>query len=275
MKHKTSRVLALIFFLLFSIAVFIAQAQSPQETLNQYISDLQNNPNDNALREKIINYVQGMKEKPALPEDAERHMARGQAAFKDAKDTSGFKEAIAEFERASIVAPWLGNIYYNLGVVQDKAGKYEEAIKNLKLYLLASPDAHDAKKVKDLIYEVEYRKDKAKGKAAATKDMFTAIAQCRADDVRAAIDKGADVNSGEESQVFKITPLASAVDSCSYADGSSLDTAEAGDAIVRLLIEKGADVNAKMPLYADDTALIEAVRYHKQKGGLLSPDPNL
>lgn len=195
---------ALAVFVLFFVIMITVQAQSPQETLNQYISDLQNNPNDNALREKIINYVQGMKEKPALPEDAERHMARGQAAFKDAKDTSGFKEAIVEFERASIVAPWLGNIYYNLGVVQDKAGKYEEAIKNLKLYLLASPDAHDAKKVKDLIYEVEYRKDKAKGKAAATKDMFTAIAQCRADDVRTAIDKGADVNWGKNHKFLKL-----------------------------------------------------------------------
>jgi len=36
------------------IALLPVQAQSPQEILNQYISDLQKNPNDNALREKII-----------------------------------------------------------------------------------------------------------------------------------------------------------------------------------------------------------------------------
>ena len=48
-----------------------AQSANPQQTLNQYISDLQKNPNETALREKIIKLVQIIKPAPdreLLPE---------------------------------------------------------------------------------------------------------------------------------------------------------------------------------------------------------------
>lgn len=48
MKHRTSTIISVIFFLLLGISITVVQAQSPQETPNQYIiSDLQKNPNDN------------------------------------------------------------------------------------------------------------------------------------------------------------------------------------------------------------------------------------
>jgi tetratricopeptide (TPR) repeat protein len=138
-----------------------AQSQTPQATLNHYVSDLQKNPNDYALREKIIKHVQGMRQKPAIPEEAERFMARGAAAAKGAKTDKDFQDAAAEFEKASLAAPWLPAVYYNLGISQDKACKHREAIQSLKLYLLAAPDASDAKAVKNLTYEIEYRQEKA------------------------------------------------------------------------------------------------------------------
>jgi len=160
MKHQASKVLTTIFVLM-GIAVSIAQAQAPQETLNQYISDLQKNPTDYALREKIIKFAQTMKPAPAIPESAERYMARGAAAVKGAKTEKDFQDAAAEFEKASLVAPWLAAAYYNLGITQDKAGKYKEAMQSLKFYLFAAPEASDAKAVKTLVYEIEYRQEKA------------------------------------------------------------------------------------------------------------------
>jgi hypothetical protein len=56
---------------------------------------------------------------------------------------------------------WLAEAYYNLGLTQDKAGLYDAALKNLDLHLLAALRAADARHVKNLIYEVEYRRDKA------------------------------------------------------------------------------------------------------------------
>ena len=155
--------LALVLLASFSVH---AQPANSSQTLNQYIADLQKNPNDYALREKIIKHVQTMKQKPATPEEAERRMARGSAAVKGAQSKQDFLDAAAEFDKASLAAPWLPAVYYNLGITQDKAGKYKEAIQNLKLYLFAAPDAPDAKAVKSLIYEIEYRQEKAAKEAS-------------------------------------------------------------------------------------------------------------
>ncbi len=146
---------------LFSSGSAHAQSAPSQQTLSQYISALQGNPNDQMLREKIIKHVQAMKKAPAIPEEAERFMARGTAAVRTAKDANDFKDAVAEFEKATLAAPWLASAYYNLGISQDRAGMYADAIRNLKLYLLAAPDAPDAKQVRTLIYEIEYRQEKA------------------------------------------------------------------------------------------------------------------
>ena len=146
---------------LLAIPVFTVHAATPQETLNQYVSELRNNPNDTTLREKIIRHVQTMKIPPAIQEEAKRYMARGKAAFKAAKEEKDFNEAAEEFKKALLAAPWLAEGYYNLGIVQDKAGQYAAAMDSLKLYIIAAPNAPDEEKVKELIYEIEYRKEKA------------------------------------------------------------------------------------------------------------------
>ena len=162
MKLRMACTLVLMFVLLFLAAFSVhGQSTNPQHTLNQYVSDLQKSPNDYALREKIIRHVQTMKPAPAVPREAERFMNRGAAAAKSAKDANDFKDAVAEFEKATLAAPWMGNAYYNLGVAQDKAGMYSNAIRCLKLYLVAAPNAPDAKNVEKLIDEIEYRQEKA------------------------------------------------------------------------------------------------------------------
>ncbi len=146
-------------FLSLHIMCFAAPAakKSPSglETLNQYIDNLKKNPGDNALREKIIRLAVGMKPAPAVPEAAERNMARGTAFFTRASDATGYKKAISEFEAAANAAPWLALAYYNLGVVQEKAGFYNEAIQSLNFYLMAAPDAKNARDVKNKIYALE------------------------------------------------------------------------------------------------------------------------
>jgi len=70
-----------------------------------------------------------------------------------------------EYKKALLIAPWVAPYYFNLGIVLEKAGQPEEAIRTFKLYLLASPGAQDARGVKKRIagleYEIEYRKEKA------------------------------------------------------------------------------------------------------------------
>jgi tetratricopeptide (TPR) repeat protein len=158
----TMKFLALIFgMMLLATAAF---AESPHEQLKQMVEQLQKNPADNALREKIIKLAQEIKPAPAVPEEAERRMARGAAAFKGAKSVADYRDAAKEFEQATLAAPWYGDAYFNLGVAQDKAENYEAALRSLKLARLASPEV---KEIKALIYEVEYRSEKANSAVAA------------------------------------------------------------------------------------------------------------
>lgn len=151
----TMKLLVLIFGVL--LLANVAHAESPREQLKQMVEQLQQAPNDNALREKIIKLAQTIKPAPAVPEEAERRMARGTAAFKGAKSVADYRDAAKEFEQATLVAPWYGDAYFNLGVAQDKAENYEAALHSLKLAQLASPEV---KEIKALIYEVEYRNEK-------------------------------------------------------------------------------------------------------------------
>ena len=138
----------------------------PQGTLARYVSDLGRNQADRPLRGKIIALVLEMDSPPPVPEEAKRFADRGMAAVQGAASAEDFKAAAAEFEKASLTAPWLASIYSNLGVVQDKAGLYTEAISSLNLYLLAAPNAPDAEATRSLIHQIEYRKEKAAKDAA-------------------------------------------------------------------------------------------------------------
>ena len=166
MKYYRIKTMIVMVLVLLVISVFVVQAQTPQETLNQYISNLQNNPNDNILREKIIKFVQGMKTKPAIPEEAERRMYRGMTAMKSATNYEEFQDAAKEFDQASIAAPWYANAYYNAGIAHNKASNYGEAVRNLRLYLLAAPNTKDTEQAKALLYDSEYQNEK-KSKALA------------------------------------------------------------------------------------------------------------
>ena len=163
MKYQKDKFIVSALLVLMTLSIFGAhvQAQTPQQTLTQYIADLQKNPNDNALREKIIRHVQTMKQKPAVPEEARKYVNRGIAAAEGAKTENDYKDAIAEFQKAVDIAPWLGVGYRGLAVTQDKAGQYTQALQNLKLFLLTNPSPTDVEAANTLRDKIEYRQEKA------------------------------------------------------------------------------------------------------------------
>ncbi len=76
----------------------------------------------------------------------------------------------AECEKADATRRRIAEGYYNLGVILDGAGPYDDAMKNLRFHLIAAPKAPDAEEVKELVYEIAYRKEKAaKDKEAAAR----------------------------------------------------------------------------------------------------------
>lgn len=138
-----------------------AHAQTPQEILNQYIFDLQKNPNDNALREKIIKHVQMMKPTPVIPEEARRNYVMAKTLFKDARNIQDYNDALAKFKAALLLAPWWVEAYLDMGMAYEAAQQYAEAINELKLYVVANPDSEKSRKAQDEIYIIEAKTEKA------------------------------------------------------------------------------------------------------------------
>lgn len=160
-----ARMVSLRIFVLVAAALppLPLQAQPAREELQQLAAQVLKTPNDEALRERVIKLALTLKPAPALPVDAERRMARGAAAFAGATSAADYREAAKEFEQATLVAPWYGDAYFNLGVAQDKAGDLDGALRSLKLAQIALPGSKD---VSTLFYQVEYRKEKANSPAA-------------------------------------------------------------------------------------------------------------
>ena len=148
--------LLIILFLSLTTPCRSAQpAAASRETLGNHIEELNKNPSNIALREKIIALALTMKPAPTLPENAASSMARGVAFARTATDADEYIEALVEFEAAANSAPWLALAYYNLGVVQERIAFYADAIQSLKLYLIAAPDAPNIREVRNKIDELE------------------------------------------------------------------------------------------------------------------------
>lgn len=160
---KRSLLLAAALFL--TTAVCQAQvASSPRERLNQYVADLQRNPSDDALREKIIELALTLDPKPAVPDAAVVAAAKGKVVFAHAAESASKEDlqaAADAFGSALAAAPWVADYYFNQSLALEKLGHWNDAIRVLHLYLLAAPRAPDAIDVRGRIEGLKFEQAKA------------------------------------------------------------------------------------------------------------------
>jgi tetratricopeptide (TPR) repeat protein len=91
------------------------------------------------------------------PEDARRHLVRGMAAIEMAKSEADLAGAEDEFRMATEIDPTMAAAWFNLGAVQARMQRYEEAIASYNHYLELSPDAGDAPRIRDEVIKLQYR----------------------------------------------------------------------------------------------------------------------
>jgi tetratricopeptide (TPR) repeat protein len=96
----------------------------------------------------------------SVSREAQKYMNRGMAAVEMSKSPADYDDAIREFEQAARLAPRWPAPYFNLGYVQNKIGKYQEALNNYRKYLVLVPDAPEAAQVQKEIDQIEYRLEK-------------------------------------------------------------------------------------------------------------------
>ncbi len=144
-----------------------AKPDDNAQALNQLVADLQKNPGDSGLREKIIKLAANMNPAPAIPDEADRHSARAAAFAKMAKSNADYDLTIAEYQQALQIAPWWGAAYYKLAVVLEATERFDEAANNLKLFLLTNPSKKNAGEAKERLYSIEAEKELAGKRHAA------------------------------------------------------------------------------------------------------------
>jgi tetratricopeptide (TPR) repeat protein len=169
-KFKMKIKMKLFYYL--TLATFFSiniNAQSTQDTLKQFITELQVSPDNNELREKIILVAQRIKPASPTPEEARKKFIMGKTLQAGAKTNDEYALAIDEFKAAVLLAPWYSEFYKDLGLTQELAGQYDLAIINLTLYMLGPLSTEDRRNSQDEIYVIEAKKKKA------IKDQQTAI----------------------------------------------------------------------------------------------------
>ncbi len=176
---KTTTSLAALLFVAVLVAPLSAGALPPvqEDTLRQYVAELQRNPDDANLRERIIKHVRTMKTPPAIPEEARRYFIEGNVLVKAAKDEKGYELAIATYRQCLLVAPWWPDANYNFAIALELANRLESAVNALKLYIATNPGEAETRKAQDKIYEIgakiklaqRDREEEASAQAAAAK----------------------------------------------------------------------------------------------------------
>jgi len=150
------------------------QAGKRREALTHYVAALrqaiEGSDVDQRLREKAIAVVRKLKPAPAVPNEVIDHEGRAEAAVKSATKKEDFLDAASEYRKALRLAPWLAQDYFNLGVVLEKAGSFDEALRSFKLYLLAAPSAQDATEVRKKIAGLQYEIEKAEKERARAEE---------------------------------------------------------------------------------------------------------
>lgn len=163
-------VLTGVIFAIAASFVFCAGHGSAAEKdlLKQYVLDLKKSPDSLELRERVIKHAQGLKQKPAVPEEFERLISRGNAFLKMASEPAGYVKAVDAFKEAVALAPWVSDGYEGLAAAQEKSGNYAEAIQNLNFALLADPNGPNSRELRNHVYELEVFAEEANQKLKAS-----------------------------------------------------------------------------------------------------------
>lgn len=178
MRSNTMQAGCCFGFVLAIVLAFAAStlAQSPREKLQGLTIQLQQAPNDDALREHIIKLAAGITPAPAVPPEAERFEDRARYVFENAKSVAELLNAASEYAKATNAAPWIAGYYFDTCIILEKANKLVPAIRNCKWYLVAAPDATDAREVRRRIAGLEYaleRRREGHSHRKSSKDICT------------------------------------------------------------------------------------------------------
>ena len=125
------------------------------EAFQQSLKQLEQKPEDRALREKVIQSAQQVKPAPEISKEARGHFSKGYFVQREAKSQKDYETAVAEYRKAIDLAPWWAAVYYHLGTAYERLGNRDAAIANLNLFLASHPGHAGEQEALDRIHNLE------------------------------------------------------------------------------------------------------------------------
>jgi tetratricopeptide (TPR) repeat protein len=128
------------------------------ESLPEYAQALSYAANEqeaSTLRAAMFAASSRMPTPPELPDEARRRVVRGELLLKDGM----LDRALVEFNEAQRIAPYVPKLYYNTALIYGQLKQYDQAIRQMHLYLQAAPEAPDARAAQDQITKWELQQE--------------------------------------------------------------------------------------------------------------------
>lgn len=132
------------------------QAGDRRSELRHLSTAFRHSPNDIVLLRRIMTLVASLKPPPAIPEEAQR-LADSATQDSAGTDSVVLGRVAAAYQEATGHAPWWGDLYINLGLTEEKLGRFADARRHLEMFLVVSPNAPDAPIVTRKIHEMDFR----------------------------------------------------------------------------------------------------------------------
>ncbi len=124
------------------------------ESLPEYAQVLAfafNEQEASTLRTAMFAASSKMPTPPEMPDDAHRHVVRGELLLNQGM----MDRASAEFNEALRIAPYMPKLYYNTALIHGELKQYDQAIRQMHLYLTVAPETPDARTAQDQITKWE------------------------------------------------------------------------------------------------------------------------
>ncbi|HLP98774.1 MAG TPA: SUMF1/EgtB/PvdO family nonheme iron enzyme [Sideroxyarcus sp.] len=137
------------------------------------------------------------KPKPALSEEARKYKVQAEFMVQEKQSD----KAAALYGRALEIAPWWPEGHFKLALLLGESKKYNEAMREMKRYLLLAPDAPEAREAQDRIYQWETVVVPEAGK------VFNDCAACpeMVEIPPGSFDMGSDDGAADERPVHRVT----------------------------------------------------------------------
>ncbi len=88
---------------------------------------------------RMITLVRELRPPPPIPDDARALFDKGREFEEKAKNGADVELAVAEYDKALQIVPWWAEVYYRRALAEGAIGRFSEAARDLKLYLMSNP----------------------------------------------------------------------------------------------------------------------------------------